>query len=29
MSHRIALSPTLQQAEYFKRACGPARFVWN
>ncbi len=29
LSHRIALSPTLQQAEYFKRACSPARFVWN
>jgi putative transposase len=29
LSHRIALSPTLQQAEDFKRACGPARFVWN
>ncbi|WP_157044858.1 helix-turn-helix domain-containing protein [Chloroflexus aggregans] len=29
LSHRIALSPTPQQAEYFKRACDVARFVWN
>jgi putative transposase len=29
LSHRIALDPTVRQKEYFARACGTARFVWN
>lgn len=29
LTHRIALKPTLAQADYFKKACGAARFVWN
>jgi putative transposase len=29
LTHRIALCPTPEQAEYFKRACGTARWVWN
>lgn len=29
LAHRIALDPTPQQREYFQRAAGTARFVWN
>jgi putative transposase len=29
LTHRIALCPTPQQADYFSRACGTARRVWN
>lgn len=29
LSHRIELKPSPEQAEYFARACGTARFVWN
>jgi len=29
LSHKIALCPTPEQANYFKRACGTARRVWN
>lgn len=29
LAHRIALDPTPQQREYFRRAAGTARFVWN
>jgi putative transposase len=29
LSHKIALRPTPEQADYFKRACGTARRVWN
>jgi putative transposase len=29
LTHKIALCPTTDQAEYFKRACGMARCVWN
>lgn len=29
LTHKIALCPTLGQADYFKRACGTARRVWN
>jgi putative transposase len=29
LSHRIELIPTPEQADYFKRACGTARMVWN
>jgi len=29
LTHRIALRPTPEQADYFKRACGTARRVWN
>jgi putative transposase len=28
-AHKIALSPTPEQANYFARACGTARFAWN
>jgi putative transposase len=28
-AHKIALSPTPEQANYFARACGVARFAWN
>jgi putative transposase len=28
-AHKIALSPTPEQAQYFIRACGVARFAWN
>ena len=28
-AHRIALDPTDEQREQFKRAAGTARFVWN
>ena len=29
LAHRIALDPTEKQKEYFRQACGTARFVWN
>jgi putative transposase len=29
LSHRIQLDPTEAQKEYFARACGTARMVWN
>jgi len=29
LSHKIALAPTVKQEQYFRRACGVARFVWN
>lgn len=29
LSHKIALSPTAEQEDYFQRAAGTARFVWN
>ena len=29
LTHKIALAPTLEQADYFVRACGTARRVWN
>jgi putative transposase len=28
-SHKIALDPTVKQAQYFQRACGVSRFAWN
>ena len=29
LAHRIELRPTPEQVDYFKRACGAARKVWN
>lgn len=29
LTHKIALCPTPAQADYFRRACGTARRVWN
>src|SRR3990172_8555479 len=29
LSHKIALDTTFKQREYFARAAGTARFVWN
>jgi putative transposase len=29
LAHRIELDPTAKQREYFERAAGTARFVWN
>lgn len=29
LAHKIALDPDKEQAEYFARACGVARFAWN
>lgn len=29
LTHKIALCPTPEQTDYFKRACGTARRVWN
>ena len=29
LAHKIKLRPTAKQANYFARACGTARFVWN
>jgi putative transposase len=29
LTHKIALYPTPEQVDYFKRACGTARRVWN
>lgn len=29
LSHKIALDPTAAQTDYFRRACGTARFVYN
>jgi len=28
-AHKIALDPTVKQEQYFRRAAGTARFVWN
>jgi putative transposase len=28
-AHKIALDPTVRQAQYFVRACGVSRFAWN
>src|SRR5260370_40097936 len=28
-AHKIELAPTKEQANYFARACGTARFAWN
>ena len=29
LTHKIALEPTKQQKEYFQKAAGTSRFVWN
>ena len=29
LSHKIALDPNYKQEQYFKKACGIARFTWN
>jgi putative transposase len=29
LAHKIALDPNVEQAAYFARACGTARFAWN
>ncbi|WP_079200403.1 helix-turn-helix domain-containing protein [Candidatus Methylacidiphilum infernorum] len=29
LTHKIALRPTPEQADYFARACGTVRRVWN
>jgi len=29
LTHKIALCPTPEQIDYFQRACGTARRVWN
>jgi putative transposase len=29
LAHKIALNPNLRQQEYFRRACGTARFAYN
>ena len=29
LTHKIALIPTQEQADYFKKAAGTSRFVWN
>lgn len=29
LTHKIALASTPEQVDYFNRACGTARFVWN
>jgi putative transposase len=29
LSHKIALRPNRKQLDYFRRAAGTARFVWN
>jgi len=29
LSHKICLDPTFKQEQYFKQACGIARFTWN
>lgn len=29
LAHKIALDPTQEQAVYFAKACGTARFAWN
>ena len=29
IAHKIELAPQAQQIDYFRRACGTARFVWN
>src|SRR5579863_7333833 len=29
LTHKIVLKPTQEQAEYFQKAAGTSRFVWN
>ena len=29
LTHKICLDPTFKQEEYFRKACGTARFTWN
>src|ERR1700684_3858831 len=29
LTHKIRLDPTCEQEEYFRKACGIARFAWN
>ena len=29
LTHKIRLDPTYKQEEYFRKACGVARFAWN
>ena len=29
LTHKIALKPTIDQIEYFQKAAGTSRFVWN
>ncbi len=29
LTHKICLEPTFKQEEYFRKACGTARFAWN
>jgi putative transposase len=29
LTHKIKLDPTFKQEEYFRKACGIARFAWN
>lgn len=29
LAHKIRLDPTFKQEEYFRKACGTARFAWN
>lgn len=29
LAHKICLDPTFKQEEYFRKACGTARFTWN
>jgi putative transposase len=29
LAHKIALDPNVEQAAYFARAYGTARFAWN
>jgi putative transposase len=29
LTHKICLAPTIKQEQYFRKACGTARFTWN
>ena len=29
IAHKIALAPEAEHVDYFRRACGTSRFVWN
>ena len=29
LTHKICLDPTFKQEQYFRKACGTARFTWN
>ncbi len=29
LTHKICLEPTIKQEQYFRKACGTARFTWN